>query len=90
MAMSIKNEAVEKLVKEVVLMTGETKTEAIRRALQERRERLNEHSDYQARHRRLLHFLESELWPSIPEKQLGRGISKEEREKILGYGPEGY
>jgi prevent-host-death family protein len=31
------------------------------------------------------HLLE-EIWPRIPEELLGRGVSKREREEILGYG----
>ena len=40
MALNIKNSEVERLATEVAAMMGETKTEAIRRALLERRRRL--------------------------------------------------
>src|SRR5260370_6323470 len=40
MALNIKNRNVEELAAEVAKMTGETKTEAIRRALAERHQRL--------------------------------------------------
>ena len=40
MALNIKNQDVENLLDEVVQMTGESKTEAIRKALEERRQRL--------------------------------------------------
>jgi antitoxin VapB len=33
--------------------------------------------------------LEEEIWPLIPEDQLGKPLSKEEEEEILGIGPEG-
>ena len=39
-AMNIKNPEAEKLAQEIVGITGETKTEAVRRALEERRDRL--------------------------------------------------
>ena len=40
MAVNIKNERVERFFDEVAALTSETKTEAIRRALEERRDRL--------------------------------------------------
>lgn len=40
MALSIKNREVERLAEELAEVTGETKTEAIRRALEDRRQRL--------------------------------------------------
>ncbi len=36
---------------------------------------------------RLERFLEDEVWPRVPADLLGRGPSKQEREKVLGYGP---
>ena len=36
-----------------------------------------------------LRFLEREVWPRIPEDQLGRRLSRGEEDEILGYGPEG-
>jgi antitoxin VapB len=38
----------------------------------------------------VLRFLEEEVWPQIPPELLGKGISKEEEEAVLGYGREGY
>ena len=32
-------------------------------------------------------LLEQEVWPRIPERLLGKGVTKEEREEILGYTP---
>ena len=40
MSLNIKNKDVERLIKEVSLLTGESKTEAVRRSLEERRARL--------------------------------------------------
>jgi hypothetical protein len=37
----------------------------------------------------LREFLEREIWSQIPSDLRGKGISKREREEILGYGPEG-
>jgi hypothetical protein len=34
-------------------------------------------------------YLEEELWPTAPPDQLGRRLSREEEDDILGYGPGG-
>jgi antitoxin VapB len=89
MALNIKNPEVERLVEEIASLTGESKTEAIRRALVERRGRLRERVSPQARRDRLNTFLEREVWVRVPPDQLGRAPGRAEREQILGYGPEG-
>jgi antitoxin VapB len=88
-ALNIKNEEAERLAAEVARMTGETKTEAIRRALAERRQRLAYRLNPDDREARALRFLEREVWPRIPDDQLGRRLSREEEDEILGYGPAG-
>ena len=88
MALNIKNVDVERLAEELARLTGESKTEAIRKALEERRRRLKGPS-LADRRRRVLRLLETRIWPSIPKKELGRRISKQEKEAILGYGPGG-
>lgn len=70
-------------------LTGETKTEAVRRALTERRARLRQRVSEPARAARVQRFLESEVWARIPPDQLGRMPDRAEREEILGYGPAG-
>ena len=89
MALNIKNPEVERLAAEVASLTGETKTEAIRRALSERRARLAHRVDDRARAERVLRFLEREVWSAVPPDQLGRAPDRTERERILGYGSEG-
>ena len=86
---NIKNPEVELLATEVAELAGETKTEAIRLALRERKERLARRS-FATKRERLRTFLEKEVWPQIPEQYRGVEISKAEREKMLGYGPGGY
>lgn len=88
MALNIKNADVERLAEELARLTGESKTEAIRKALEERRRRLKGRS-LADRRRRVLRLLETRIWPSIPKKELGRRVSKQEKEEILGYGPGG-
>jgi antitoxin VapB len=87
-ALNLKNAEVERLAAEVARLTGETKTEAIRKALEERRRRLRAPAR-SARRARLLAFLETKVWPTIPPDQLSRRLSRAEEEEILGYGPGG-
>jgi antitoxin VapB len=89
MPLNIKNPEVEALAEELAGMTGESKTEAIRIALRERRQRLR--LAHAGRHRgdHRMRFLEAEIWPRIPESQLGSPPTREEREEILGIREEG-
>ena len=89
MALNIKNEQVEQLADEIARLTGESKTEAIRQALLERRARLRFRLQPAQREARLQSFLEDEIWARVPADQLGRAPDRAEREDILGYGSEG-
>ena len=89
MAINIKNERVERLLDEVAAMTGETKTEAVRRALEERRDRLARSATELNPVDRLRRVLEREIWPSIPASVRGTRLTKAEEGRILGYGPDG-
>jgi len=88
MPLNIKNADVERLAAEVARLTGESKTEAIRRALDERRRRLKGAS-IKDRRARVVKFLETRVWPAIPKAQRGRRLTREEEDAILGYGPTG-
>ena len=90
MALNLKNPEVERLASEVARMAGETKTEAIRRALLDRRARLAAASVRPTVKARLMEYLERSVWPQITLELLGRPISKQEEDEILGYGPEGF
>lgn len=90
MALNIKNADVERLAAEVAALAHETKTEAIRRALMERRARLEARAGKPGRRKSLRAYLEQNVWPLVPAGELGRAISREEEDQILGYGPEGY
>jgi antitoxin VapB len=89
MALNIKNKEVEKLVEEVAKLAGETKTDAVRQALLERKQRLSFRVVDRGRGRSFLHYLETEVWPRVPKAELGRKLTKKEREQILGYGRDG-
>jgi antitoxin VapB len=88
MALNIKNVEVERLAAEVARLTGESKTEAIRRALAERRRRLTGRSADERR-ARVLRFLEKKVWPTLPPGERGRRLTRAEEDDILGYGPAG-
>lgn len=88
MALNIKDPETERLAAEVAALTGTTKTGAVRYAL---RQFLAEHSrpSVTQREEHLIRFLEEEIWPLIPPNQLGKPVSKAEREEILGFGQDG-
>jgi antitoxin VapB len=88
MALNIKNSDVERLADEVARLAGESKTEAIRKALEERRRRLRGRTQDERR-RRVVDFLKTKVWPTVPKKHLGRRLTRAEEDEILGYGPEG-
>jgi len=87
-ALNIKHAEVERLAAEVARLTGESKTEAIRRALDERRRRLKARSPEQRR-ARILAFLEKRVWTTLPDGEKGRRLTRAEEDEILGLGPDG-
>ncbi len=89
MALNIKDGETIRLADELAALTGETKTRAVRIALEERRQRLARGLSTAERARRLSDLLEGEIWPQVPAKILGTPISREQRETILGYGQDG-
>lgn len=89
MALNLKNAEVERLAEEVARLAGETKTEAIRRALAERRQRLVYRQETDRSPSRVRTFLEREVWPGVPKAERGKHLTKSEEDKILGYGEGG-
>ena len=87
MALNVKGEEAVRLAGEDALMTGESKTRAIRVALAERLERLRADETPEQRKARLISFMEEEIWPHT--KGIG-APTKAEREEILGYGEGGF
>jgi antitoxin VapB len=88
-ALNIKDPQAEKLAAEVAALTGESKTKAVRVALQERRDRLRLRVVARDRPADFIRFLQEEIWPQVPRHVLGRRLSRKERERILGYGEHG-
>ncbi len=102
MALNIKDKGTEALVNKIASLTGETPTEAVRQAATERLERLEKSRrgrvsgrrrvDYDPREspEKFRYWLETEIWPLIPEENRGgEPMTKAEREELLGYGPGG-
>jgi antitoxin VapB len=89
-ALNIKNAEVERLATEVAHLARETKTEAIRRALQDRKARLKSGLTPEEKVRRMTEYMQREVWPHILPEFRGKIMTKQEREEILGIGPNGY
>ena len=89
MGLNIKNPEVERLADEVATLMGETKTEAIRRALEERKQRLSFQVTNKNRKAQLKRFLEREVWATVPEELMGKGLNRKEEDRLLGYGRKG-
>jgi len=89
MALNIKNPEVERLAGEVAALAGESKTQAIRRALEERKSRLRVRVVRRDRRAELRRFLESEVWSQVPKHLIGKRLPRSEEERILGFGRDG-
>ncbi len=89
MALSIKNAEVERLVDEVSTLAGESKTDAVRRALIERRDRLKLRRRGELGEG-FMRYLEEEIWPLARRRGVaGKRLSRKEEDAILGYGKDG-
>jgi antitoxin VapB len=84
MSLSIKNPEVEKLAGEVATLLGVSKTEAIRRALEEKKRLLALRITQNDRREKLKNLLEREIWPLIPKGQLGKHLTRKEEGNIFG------
>ena len=91
MALTIKNAEVERLAAEVAALTGESKTQAVRVALEERRRRLTASTgiDPEARKAEIWRWLETEVWPLVPEELRGKAHDSRDDDAIIGYGADG-
>jgi antitoxin VapB len=87
MAMSIKNPELEQLAQQLSRVMRSSKTEVIRQALKEKKERLAAGEGLD-RKQRLLAYLENRVWPSLP-KGASRRWTKVQEERALGYGKYG-
>jgi antitoxin VapB len=88
MALNIKNPEVEQLAAQAAQLAHESKTEAIRIALQERVARLKMSRRGLSREERVESLL-GRFRKQFPRADFGRKLTKVEEEKILGFGPDG-
>ena len=77
MGLNIKNAEVERLATEVARMAGESKTEAIRKALAERKQLLQAEGKGD-RVDETMRWLREEVWPNLPPEVRGKRIPKAE------------
>ena len=88
MALNIKNIEVEKLAAEAARLSRESKTQVIRQALQEHIRRLKVRRGGQGNEDQVDAIL-ARFRKEFPKGDFGRRMTKVERERILGYGPDG-
>jgi antitoxin VapB len=85
MALTIRNKRIQQLADELSRLTGESRTAAILRALEERKRRLAPDPPGTRRLEHVLDVLENEIWSGIASAYRGRAVTKKERERVLGY-----
>ena len=78
---SIKSDRVADLLDEITRRTGESRVDAVTIALEHRLQELAGG----ARAERALVWLESAVWPKLPQETRGRAPSREEQEELLGF-----
>ena len=84
MALHIDDPEIERRIRERSAKSGLSPEEVVRLALDAEDERVK------ARYEEILSFLDSKVWPNVPPDQLGKRLTKEEEEALLGYGPGEY
>jgi len=82
MALNIKSPEVERLVDELAAHTGESKTEAVRRALSERLERTQRDAFHRARVADVMAWLRTDVWSRLPPEARGKPVTKAERDAL--------
>ncbi len=85
MALNLKNPEVERLAAELATRNKCTKTEAVRRALLENRDRTKFSQAGDDRIVRARRFLEKKVWPKLPPGA-SQPWTREQEDKIMGWG----
>ena len=75
----------QRLGEEIVAMTGENKTVAVKKSSKERRGRAICRLEPSKQEAELIEFLEREVWCHVPKELLGKGVPPEEQDAALGY-----
>ncbi len=87
MAICIKDSGMIRLATQLAALTGESKTEAIRKALDERLDRLSRVSSHRMRRAELVRVLGCKVPAMIRAGSRRRGLTPEEVQELLAYGP---
>jgi hypothetical protein len=94
MTLEIRDKETREMATEIARRIGTSEEEAVRQALLEKQERLRLQPTRRRRPRTLegmLEMMEREIWSQIPDDLLGGPpMTKDEKEELLGYGPEGF
>lgn len=88
MALNLKSPEVDTLAAEVAALAHESKTEAVRQALIERKDRLTAAMVGRTRSERVASLL-ADFRASLPEAVRGTPLTREQEDEILGFGPDG-
>jgi hypothetical protein len=78
---SLKSDRVADLLDDLVTATGETKVDAVTKALEDRLRRQRSDGELD----RVVTWLQHTVWSRLPEGVRGAAPSKEEQEAILGF-----
>ncbi len=87
MAIHVKNPGVIRLATRLAALMGESTTEAIRTALEEKMDRLNGTSAQASRRAELVRVLGCKAPPMIRAGRRKTSLTKEEVQELLAYGP---
>lgn len=87
MAIQIKNPAVTRLAAELALLTGDNRTEAIRKALEEKKARLSARLVQRTRSAELARTLGREICSLMREGSRKNVLTPAEVQELLAYGP---
>lgn len=77
---SLKGDRVAELIDEITMRTGESKIQAVQRALEDRLEKIAA----EPKGRLTLDWLRTSVWPRLGTSR-GEAPTKEEQEELLGY-----
>lgn len=89
MALNLKNPEVDTLATEVALLAKESKTEAVRQSLLERKARLMAAVSVQQKRSERAASILREFRANLSDAVKGKRLSREEEDDILGFGPGG-
>lgn len=78
---NLKSDHLASLLEQITQQTGETKVEATIKALEGRLQTL----EAEDRGARTLEWLQTAVWPNLPEAERGHAPSREEQEELLGF-----